>query len=29
LGGTGTQTIIGWASANSALTVHMSGVELS
>jgi hypothetical protein len=29
LGGSGTQTVVGWASANSALTVHMSGVELS
>lgn len=29
LGGTGTQTIIGWASTGSALTIHMSGVEIS
>ena len=29
LGGSGTQTVIGWASSNSALTVHLSGVEIS
>jgi hypothetical protein len=29
LGGSGTQTVIGWASANSALTAHLSGVEIS
>lgn len=29
MGGTGTQTIIGWASTNSALTIHISGVEIS
>lgn len=29
LNGSGTQTIIGWASANSALTAHLSGVEIS
>ena len=29
LSGSGTQTIIGWASANSALTAHLSGVEIS
>jgi hypothetical protein len=27
--GSGTQTIIGWASTGSALTIHMSGVEIS
>ena len=29
MGGTGTQTIVGWASTNSALTIHISGVEIS
>jgi hypothetical protein len=29
LGGTGTQTVIGWASAGSSLVIHMSGVEIS
>jgi len=29
LAGTGTQTIIGYASTNSALTIHISGVEIS
>ncbi len=29
VGGTGTQTIIGWASTGSALTIHISGVEIS
>ena len=29
LGGSGTQTVIGWASVGSALTIHMSGVEIS
>lgn len=29
LGGTGTQTVVGWASTGSALTVHISGVEIS
>lgn len=29
MGGSGTQTIVGWASANSALTIHISGVEIS
>ena len=29
LGGTGTQTVIAWASAGSALTAHLSGVEIS
>lgn len=29
LGGTGTQTIVGWASTGSALTIHISGVEIS
>ena len=29
LSGSGTQTIVGWASTGSALTIHMSGVEIS
>ena len=29
MGGTGTQTIIGWASTGSALACHISGVEIS
>lgn len=29
LGGTGTQTIIGYSSLNSTLTIHISGVEIS
>jgi hypothetical protein len=29
LGGTGTQTIVGWASTSSALAIHISGVEIS
>jgi hypothetical protein len=29
LSGSGTQTVIGWASSNSALTIHLSGVEIS
>jgi hypothetical protein len=29
LSGSGTQTVIGWASSNSALTAHLSGVEIS
>jgi hypothetical protein len=29
MGGSGTQTVIGWASANSTLTAHLSGVEIS